>query len=94
MTAAILALPSAAMAEAIPETDVAEYVNSCIASCSADRDATAQCTEICGCVGTRMSQAWTREDYERYSQAYASDPNDPEVHGQVNGFVQQCASAM
>jgi hypothetical protein len=41
-----------------------------------------------------MSEQWTMEDYQRYSQAYAADPNDQEVHGRVNGLVQACASAM
>jgi hypothetical protein len=90
---AFVALPALALAEAIPQSVVSEYVNSCVSSCTAS-GSTNSCSELCDCVGSKMSEQWTMEDYQRYSQAYAADPNDQEVHGRVNGLVQACASAM
>lgn len=93
IAAAVIALPATAMAEAIPQSIITEYVGSCVSSCT-DSGTTNSCDKLCGCVGEKMSQQWTREQYEHYSQVYASNNNDPEVQNKVNGLVQQCASEL
>lgn len=91
--AATIAMPATVRAEAIPQNIVSEYVNACVSSC-ASNDPGRDCSELCGCVGDRMSEQWSKEDYDRYSTVYAANPDDAEVRGKVNGLVQQCASAM
>jgi len=89
-TAALILMPANAMAEAIPQETVTDYVNSCATSCSQNGNEAAQCAELCGCVGTKMSAAWSKEDYDRYSAMYEADPNNAEVRGEVDNFVRQC----
>lgn len=93
IAAATIALPTAAMAEAIPQSVIADYVGSCVASCS-ESGTTNSCEELCGCVGVKMSEQWTKEQYDHYSQVYAANNNDTEVQSKVNGLVQQCASEL
>ena len=93
IAAAAIALPATAMAESIPQTVITEYVGSCVSSCT-DSGTTNSCDQLCGCVGEKMSEQWTKEQYEHYSQIYASNNNDPEVQNKVNGLVQQCASEL
>ncbi len=91
--AAAIAMPAAVQAEAIPQNIVGEYVDACVSSC-ASNDNGRDCSEFCGCVGDRMSEQWSKEDYDRYSTAYAANPDDAEVRGKVDGLVQQCAGAL
>ena len=93
IAAAALALPASAMAEAIPQSVISEYVGSCVSSCT-ESGTTNRCDQLCGCVGQKMSQQWTKEQYDHYSQLYATNNNDPEVQNKVNGLVQQCASEL
>jgi hypothetical protein len=93
IAAAVIALPTAAMAEAIPQSVITDYVGECVSSCS-DSGTTSNCDQLCGCVGEKMGEQWTKEQYDHYSQVYASNNNDPEVQNKVNGLVQQCASEL
>ena len=93
IAAAALALPASAMAEAIPQSVITEYVGSCVSSCS-ESGTTNSCDQLCGCVGEKMGEQWTKEQYDHYSQVYASNNNDSEVQNKVNGLVQQCASEL
>lgn len=93
IAAAAIALPTAAMAEAIPQSVIADYVGSCVSSCS-ESGTTNSCDQLCGCVGEKMGVQWTKEQYDHYSQLYAANHNDAEVQSKVNGLVQQCANEM
>ena len=93
IAAIVIVVPATAMAEAIPQSVITDYVGSCVSSCT-ESGTTNSCDQLCGCVGEKMSQQWTKEQYDHYSQVYASNNNDPEVQDKVNGLVQQCASAL
>lgn len=93
IAATAIALPTAAMAEAIPQTVITEYVGSCVSSCT-ESGTTNSCEQLCGCVGEKMGEQWTKEQYDRYSQVYAANNNDAEVQSKVNGLVQQCANEL
>ena len=91
--AAAIFVPMTVAAEAIPQNVLTEYEDACRASCDeagTDRD----CSAMCGCISDRMNAAWSREDFETYSRAYESDPNDPNVRTEMGTFVQQCAASM
>lgn len=90
---AAIALPTAAMAEAIPQSVIADYVGSCVSSCS-ESGTTNSCDRLCECVGEKMGVQWTKEQYDHYSQLYAANHNDAEVQSKVNGLVQQCANEL
>ncbi len=91
--AVLIAMPASAMAEAIPQSVINDYVGSCVSSCNASGTSNS-CDEVCGCVGEKMGEQWTKEQYERYSQIYAANNNDAEVKDRVNSLVQQCASEL
>jgi hypothetical protein len=89
---AVIFAPSvAAQAQSIPNPHLQVSLDRCLQSCSSAHSY-GFCAEMCGCITGEIGRYWDMDDFRTRAARLQSNPQDPQVHGEMTRLANYCAS--